>query len=102
MDSHAGCALYDRPSEWPLRDALEVIDPSRSLIDHVLVGRGVEVLSARHLDSVNQQASDHFPVLAEVTLRSPGEAAFGRDEAPRSSTTVSGTTLPPCGMLKTA
>jgi len=52
----------------PLTDALDVIDPSLNLIDHVLVGRNLRVLSARYLNTVNRQASDHFPVLAEVAF----------------------------------
>lgn len=55
---------YENPQ--PLRDALEIIDPS--LVDHVLVGRNVKVLSASYLDTVNPQASDHFPVMAEVVF----------------------------------
>lgn len=52
----------------PFRDALETVRPALDLIDHVLVGSGVDVASAARLKNVDAHASDHFPVVAVVRL----------------------------------
>ena len=52
----------------PFTDALDSIQPGRDLIDHVLVGAGVDVADADRLEDVNALASDHFPVLAVLSF----------------------------------
>jgi endonuclease/exonuclease/phosphatase family metal-dependent hydrolase len=60
-------APFENPR--PLSDALELINTGYDLIDHVLVDRRVEVLAASQLRDVDRNASDHFAVLAVVSLR---------------------------------
>ncbi|BCX47808.1 endonuclease-phosphatase domain-containing protein [Haloferula helveola] len=55
-------------SPRPLRDSLLTTDPDHKLIDFVMVDPDFKVRSAVQLRDVDRKASDHFPVLAVVSL----------------------------------